>query len=821
DAREIPRADSFCAEAVLDAEVLTIPDASQDERFASSPFVAGENGWRFYAAVPLINAEGHALGALCVGDVRPRNLDGDQQRALQTLARQIIAQLELRRNLLNLERELAERKKTETALRSSEERFFKAFNANPEPMIISRLEDGRYLFVNESFLQVTGWTREAVIGCNALELNLWADVGDSERLIEMLAARGRIEREEVEFRLRTGETRTGLFSAEIIEIDGERCILSLATDITERKKTEEALRKSEEYRNLFRLANDAILVSDVESEAILDVNEKACAVYGVAREELIGKKVTDLFYGDQRKGQHHAPSPAREGANQSFEVLHRRADDSPLHFLVNSSLIEYRGRPALLSINRDITERKHAEEQRMHDAFHDPLTGLPNRALFLDHLKLAVERARRREGTHLFAVLFLDLDRFKVVNDSLGHNVGDQLLITIARRLESCLRPGDTVARLGGDEFTMLLDDIKDASDAIRLAKLIQEVLRLPFNLDEHEVFTTVSIGIALSATDYDQPEDLLRDADTAMYRAKSLGKARHEVFDKPMHARAMELLQLEIDLRRAIERQEFCIHYQPIISLESGRICGFEALVRWKHPERGLITPEKFIPVAEETGLIVPIGQLVLGEACRQMRRWQRQYPALQPLSISVNLSSKQLTQPDLIEQIKQSLQRSGLDPLSLKLEITESVVMENTETAINMLTQLRALQVGLSIDDFGTGYSSLSYLHRFPVGTLKIDRSFVSRLGHNDENGEIVKTIIMLAQNLKMDVVAEGVETDDQMLHLRKLKCEYVQGYLISRPVDVEAAGQMLRNRMEHLTTPYDTTTRYQHNDNPQHQI
>lgn len=803
---EMPRASGLSSQVISQRDVVVIPDTTVvgEQHFASYLTEDASRSINFYAAVPLVSEAGFALGALGVADYQPGELTETQRGSLATLSRQIIAQLEVRRNFLSLKRELSERETFNQALRESEERFTKAFNASPEPMIISRLEDGCYLYVNDSYLNLNGVTREEVIGRNALELGLWANPEDSPRLIKMLSEDGRIRKEEIIFRLPSGELRTGLFSAEIIEVGGERCILSLTTDITEHKRTEEALRKSEEYRNLFRLANDAILVSDAKSDVILDVNEKACALYGFPREQFIGRNLKDLSFDEQR-GQENNETSMVEGSYQPFEVVHRRADGAPLYFLINHSLIEYDGHRAILSINRDITDRKRAEEQMIHDAFHDPLTGLPNRALFLDHLKLAVERAKRREGNHLFAVLFLDLDRFKVVNDSLGHNVGDQLLITISRRLESCLRPGDTVARLGGDEFTILLDDIKDASDAIRLAKLIQEVLRLPFNLDEHEVFTTVSIGIALSATDYDHPEDLLRDADTAMYRAKSLGKARHEVFDKPMHAHAMELLQLEIDLRRAIERQEFCIHYQPIVSLTSGRISGFEALVRWKHPERGLITPEKFIPVAEETGLIVPIGQLVLSEACRQTRRWQRQFPAMQPLSISVNLSSKQLTQPDLIDQIKQSLQRSGLDPLSLKLEITESVVMENTETAISMLTQLRALQVGLSIDDFGTGYSSLSYLHRFPVGTLKIDRSFVSRLGNNDENGEIVKTIIMLAQNLKMDVVAEGVEKDDQLLHLRNLKCDYAQGYLISKPVDAEGAAKLLSNWMDKLNTSY----------------
>ncbi|HEX8072163.1 MAG TPA: EAL domain-containing protein [Pyrinomonadaceae bacterium] len=450
---------------------------------------------------------------------------------------------------------------------------------------------------------------------------------------------------------------------------------------------------------------------------------------------------------------------------------------------------------ANLELTKEVSERKQAEEQLRHNAFHDGLTDLANRALFMDHLKLALARAQRHED-YKCAVLFLDLDRFKVVNDSLGHMIGDKLLVGIARRLETALRPGDTVARLGGDEFTVLLEDLGDAGEAMLVAERLQRELAMPYNLGGHEVFTTVSIGIALSAPEYHRPEDILRDADTAMYRAKQLGKARYEVFHQAMHTRAMELLELERDLRRAVERQEFFLQYQPIVSLNTGVLRGFEALIRWQHPVRGLIPPTKFIHIAEETGLILPIGRWVLDAACRQMHHWQKLAPAGEPLTINVNLSGKQFIQPDLLEQIEGVLRETGLDPRSLKLEITESVVMENIETAIRTLEQLRARGVELSIDDFGTGYSSLSYLQRFPVSTLKIDRSFISRITESDGTAEIVQTIMSLAQTLGMDVVAEGIETERQHTRLATLACEFGQGYYFARPMDKDAAEAFFLN-------------------------
>jgi diguanylate cyclase (GGDEF)-like protein len=481
---------------------------------------------------------------------------------------------------------------------------------------------------------------------------------------------------------------------------------------------------------------------------------------------------------------------AEEAERERAEAEHARAEQAERHVEeLNRHLAEQE------RISRELEESR---EHFRHVAFHDTLTDLPNRAYLNNKLQQSIDHTKA-QPKHLFALLFLDLDRFKNINDSLGHVAGDQLLISTARRLEECLRPSDMVARLGGDEFAILLDGLDEYDDVVCVAERVQAELKRPLNLGGHEVYTTASMGITLSTVDYEHPENILRDADTAMYHAKEKGKARYEIFDAVMHARAVARLQLENDLRRALERQELVVYYQPIISVETRRIAGFEALVRWQHPERGFVSPADFIPIAEETGLIIELGRWVLEESCRRMRAWQLVHPQEKPLSISVNLSGKQFTQSNLIEQVKQILRETELDPRSLKLEITESVVMENAEIASSMLLQLRALGVQLSIDDFGTGYSSLSYLHRFPVNTLKIDRSFISRLGAGDENTEIVRTIMTLANNLGMDVVAEGVETEDQLMHLKQIRCQYAQGFLFSKAVEPGAAGALLEQERE----------------------
>ena len=572
-------------------------------------------------------------------------------------------------------------------------------------------------------------------------------------------------------------------------------------DVTERVAAEEALRKSEErYSLAVAGANDGLWDWDLTTNEIH---------YSARWKEQLGFRDAEIGTGpDEWMRRLHpddihqlkaALSTHQAGRSAHFENEHRmRHKNRGYRWMLSrgAAVRDDAGRVTRMAGSQtDITDRKRAEEELTHQAFYDSLTDLPNRVLFLDRLNQVMRRSKRR-GDHGFAVLFLDLDRFKDVNDGLGHNNGDLLLTAIARKLDACVRPGDTVARLGGDEFAILLDDLRHPDDAVQVAERIQKELSRPVNLNGHDVFASASIGIA-PGTAYEKPDDMLRDADTAMYRAKERGRNCYELFDKDMHANAVARLQLETDLRRALERGEFRVYYQPIVSLKTDSLVGFEALVRWNHPERGIVPPGEFLPLAEDNGLILPIDAWVLKEACRQTRVWQDLFPSCPPLTVNVNLSSKHFSQPGLVSRVADTLKETGLDGQYLRLEITESVIMEDSPSIRNVLQQLKDLNALLYLDDFGTGYSSLGYLHRFPIDSLKIHHSFVGQLGKKSDRGELVKTITTLASNLNMGVVAEGVETEEQLERLRTLKCDRVQGFFFARPLPAEAAEELIRKR------------------------
>src|SRR6202163_2661868 len=579
-------------------------------------------------------------------------------------------------------------------------------------------------------------------------------------------------------------------------VDFPVALARIATQLSH-KRAKEALRESEErYALAARGANDGLWDWNLLTN-IMYFSPRWKSMLGYQEGE-IGDQLgewLDRIHDSDRERVKDELAAQQKGLTPHFESEQRVLNkDGTFRWMLSRGLAvrDASGKATRMAGSQtDITEGKVT----------DPLTGLPNRLLFIDRLGRLIKHAKRRKD-HSFAVLFLDLDGFKMINDSLGHLVGDQLLVGVASRLEKCLRATDTIARLGegfivarmgGDEFTVLLDDLKDPGDAKLAAERLMKSVTSPFMLGGREVFTSLSIGIALSNPGYEQAEDILRDADTAMYRAKSLGKGRSEMFDADMRASVVARLQLETDLRRALEHGEFHNVYQPIVSLASGQIVGFEALLRWQHPTRGLLGPEEFIMVAEETGLIRDLGWWNLREACRQMTEWRADYNAYSELTMSVNLSPKQFLQPNLAEDIGDLLRELKLPPQALKLELTESTVMGDPSAAIEMLQQIKLLGISLAIDDFGTGYSSLSYLHRFPLDTLKIDRSFISSIG-TGEDTEIARTIFPMALNLHLDVVAEGIETIEQLVLLKKLQCKYGQGYYFSKPLSADEAGLLL---------------------------
>ncbi len=580
-------------------------------------------------------------------------------------------------------------------------------------------------------------------------------------------------------------------------------------------------RQLAERDQLFHLIseNAADMIALVDSDGRRLYNSPAyLKVLGYSPEDLIATSSIEQIHPDDRPRVLKAAEKARlggPGERMEYRVRHKDGSWRTLESTASPIRNANGQTDKLVIVNRDITERKRAEEMLAHNAFHDGLTNLPNRALFLDRLQQALTLSKRH-ANYKFAVLLIDVDEFKIINDSLGHTVGDELLIQIGQRLKDSVRRADTVsrprasgapdrladddtlARLGGDEFTILLDDIRDPIEAVRVAERIQAELATPFIVNQQEIVISASIGIASSTSPHTQAEDLVRDADIAMYRAKRAGRARCEVSDTAMHANAVKRLRLETDLRKALEQGEFRVYYQPIVSLQTGKITGFEALTRWQRPE-GIVPPIEFIAVAEETGLIIPMNRRLLREACQHLRSWQSEFPSSPPLTMSVNITSREFAQPDLVSEIRKSLDQTGVDPGCLQLEIIETIAMGDAENSGHVLAQLKALGVRLSIDDFGTGYSSLSRLRRIPVDTLKIDRAFISNMDSDPENREIVRIIIMLAHNLGLKVVAEGTEKEEQINLLTQLHCEMAQGYVFSRPADDQAMLKLLASNRD----------------------
>jgi diguanylate cyclase (GGDEF)-like protein/PAS domain S-box-containing protein len=682
------------------------------------------------------------------------------------------------------------------AVQRSEHRMRDVIESISEGMFVVD-RDGLFSLWNGAAERLAGRSRSDVLGCSMAEaVPEWAGTRVERAVRAALDGARHIALTGVHIE-RDGHPR--VFDLRLFAFPGG--VSGFFVDVTEQHQAQEALRRSEErYALAARAANDGLWDWDLETGSVY-YSPRWRAMLGLDGQE--GDGIEQWFarvHPDDLGGLQAALEAHGRGGSDHVEHEYRaRHADGTYRWLLCRGVAVRNERGVATRIagsQSEITDRRRVQEQLQYAAAHDALTGLANRSLFMEALERAVAKGVRA-AHYQFAVLFVDLDRFKVINDSLGHLAGDELLLGISRRLTTCVRTQDVIARFGGDEFAILLDDVANDEDAAVVAERIRDSLAQPLRIGDHDIFAGASIGIALSSTGYRHPEEPLRDADTAMYRAKALGGGRHELFDATMHARAVSRLLLENDLRRALDRGEFRLHYQPIVGIADGRICGFEALLRWRRPDGAEVRPGDFIALAEETGVIVQIGQWVLREVCAQLAVWQRTFSSDPPLSVAVNVSARQLVQPDFVESIAALLEEFHLAPGTLHLELTESALMEHTDSAIEVLTRLKALDVELYLDDFGTGYSSLSYLHRYPIDTLKIDRTFIGRIDDTLES-PLVATIIALARQLRMKVIAEGVETPKQLLELKRLGCDKAQGFALGQPrLALDAAALLAEQR------------------------
>ncbi|HLB81728.1 MAG TPA: EAL domain-containing protein, partial [Gemmatimonadales bacterium] len=665
--------------------------------------------------------------------------------------------------------------------------------------------DGTILRANQAELEMLGYRSEEYVGKNVATFHVDAEVAADT--LRRLQAGEAVPNVETRLRRRDGSICYGLVSASARFDHGEfvhaRC---LTRDITQRKLQELALAQ---FKAMVESADDAVIGKTVDG-IITSWNAAATELYGYAAEEAIGKPITLLAPPERSDEFRGILERLRRGERVEREETTRVRKDGTrveVAFAV-SPILDVDGRViGATSIAHDITERKRIEQQLLHAALHDALTDLPNRAYLVERVSQAQARVRR-DPNYRFAVLFIDSDNFKAVNDSFGHAAGDGLLREIAGRLRTCVRPADVVARLGGDEFAVLLEEIVGRPDAEHAARRIQDALATPASFEGRDIVATASIGVAVSQPGYKESQDLLHDADLAMYHAKQQGGARFQVFDVTMRESAQARASIEADLRNALDRQEFRLVFHPIVELHTGRVHGFEALLRWHHPERGVIPPLEFVPLAEETGVILPIGNWVISEACRYGRRWQDAFPAAGPLRISVNVSPKQLEREGLVDEVRTALQEAGLAPSRLILEITESMLMKNVESSTALLRQLRTLGVELHMDDFGTGYSSLGQLPHLPIQGIKIHHMFVHRMGGRRTDLEIVRSVVELARTLGLGVIAEGVDTVAQRERLIGLGCEFGQGSLFAEPLEPAAASVFLASQCGEGSTLDDKT-------------
>jgi diguanylate cyclase (GGDEF)-like protein/PAS domain S-box-containing protein len=740
---------------------------------------AKREGMVAFAGYPLI-VEDRLVGVMAMSARQP--LREDTIEALASVADAIAQGIQ--------------RKRAEEALKESEERYRAVMEQSVEAIYLYDAETKRVLESNEAFRRMMGYAEEELIGRQIYDF-IAHDKGDIDANIWRSLREKRRHIGERRYRCKDGTVILVDTSASVISYEGRMALCAVSRDITERKEAEEALRRSKaSLAESQRIAHLGTWEWDVVTGEVV-WSEETFRIYGFEPNAFIPtfQMLVEVVHPDDKSILKAAIDDALAGI-RPYDFEHRivRPDGEERWVHRQAEVVRAEGGEPLRMIGtvHDITERKVLEERLEHQAFHDSLTDLPNRHLFVDRLKQALRRTRRKQGRQL-AVLFMDLNDFKAINDSLGHEAGDLLLVVVAERLRRCLRPEDTLARFGGDEFVVLIEDVESPEDAVRVAERIVESLREPFVVEERELFLRASIGVALGTARQKSAEDLLRDADTAMYEAKE-GRLGYRVFDPTMYERAVGRLEMENELRRAIEAEELIVHYQPIMSLQTGEVWGMEALVRWNHPERGLLDPWEFMAVAEQSGIVIPMGEQVLEEACRQAKAWQEEHPRILPLVMSVNLSARQLQRPDISQIVERVLKKTGLEARYLRLDITETVYIKALEGNTQALDELKRMGVSISIDDFGTGYSSLAYLKRLPAKALKVDKSFVKGIGEDLEDTAIVGMVIELAHTLGMEVIAEGVESEAQATLLKEMGCDMGQGFHFSEPLPPEAATRFL---------------------------
>jgi diguanylate cyclase (GGDEF)-like protein/PAS domain S-box-containing protein len=682
--------------------------------------------------------------------------------------------------------------KAEKALIESEKKYSTIVENSNDGIVI--LQDGLLKYANSKMLEITQYSKEETIGRAFIDFISPGYKGFViDRYKRRMAGQEVPNNYEIEIISRKGKTIPVEINASCIKYEGKLADMAIVRDITERKRAEEALRESEEkYSSLFQHSNDAIFLHELNGH-ILDVNQKVLDQFQYTKSEILSLKIADLHPDESLPMSKRAFRKVIENGFFNFEIDFKKKNGEPFPAEVSSSIFKIGAKEVIQGIVRDITDRKKAIEQIAHMAYHDPLTNLPNRHLLKDRLQQTLAAAKHHN--RIVAILFLDLDNFKRINDTLGHDEGDKLLQNVADRLRGYIRNSDsiarlevdrgdtTVARLGGDEFTILLTEIKHIRDATKVAQRILDLFNEPFVVESHEVFITTSIGISVYPDDGDTVDTLLKHADTAMYHAKEQGRNNYQFYKESMNITTIERLDLENRLRKALDKREFVVHYQPQLDTRTKQITAVEALVRWMHPDKGMMLPMTFIPVAEETGLIIPIGEWIVRTACKQNKAWQQ--AGLPPIRVTVNISGVQFNQKNFVKMVAKVLKESGLDPQYLELELTETILMQTTDTAVTTLKELKSLGIRLSIDDFGTGYCSLNYLKSFPIDTLKIDQSFVRDLSVSQENKAIIHAIIALGHSLNLHVIAEGVETMQQLEYLSEKESDAVQGFLFSRPL------------------------------------